>query len=510
MGRRPHWRIQSAASLCEQTSIPVNITKANSFYSWEKVRVYKKSWKAGVFTHGLDQAAKWDKSCWNIVVLKGGERRSSGAADVSDIHCFSKPHGEMVSVLRSQGTCLLCSLPVVSLVAFVFLSCFLQVGVVSCLKVSIYHQQCKFTCMAPVFQHKCRLGLLITLVKSSLSTDLVVLSRAMNWSHARGTCWAALLGFLFCFPVAFSHLSPRWAHAGGATDAQRICWCSPAPANQDLRLSLGPAGGKSYQICFNMLHRPFFVIVVCLPDFGLHFHTAQQTSPWNNSQQGEDVDRCQHCHTAASLQLEIFCAFYAVRRECTLQIWKYALGKCLCWHEMFQMMQCTQHVPFLVVPSQPACVHRAPLPPPALSPRCHHVDQEGIYMSCRVSWEAHSHKMSWETQTTCGPGSRWMGRGHGAAMEQDINIKPCHNSTASQAMKQVISELWPSLTSLHKPWLKTKTCPKCQAQALCSHSSLAPGSQDILLTAQAQFNSCRTAIQHVTNFQRGCSLQLCL
>lgn len=162
---------------------------------------------------------------------------------------------------------------------------------------------------------------------------------------------------------------------------------------------------------------------------------------------------------------------------------------------MFQLVQRTQHVTLLVVLSQPTCVHRAPLPPPALSPRCHYVSQEGIYMLCSVSWEAHSHKMSWETQTTCGLGSRWMCKGHGEAMEQDINIKPCHDSTtSSKAMKQVISELWPSLKSFHKPWLKTQTCPKCHAQAPCSHSNLAPGIQDILLTARAQFNSCRTAI----------------
>lgn len=219
------------------------------------------------------RAAKWDKCCQNIVVLQGGERRSLGAADVSAIHCFSKPHGEMVAVLRSQGTCLMSSLPVFSLVAIDFLSCFLQEWVLSCLNLSPYHLQCKFTCTILVFQHKCWLGPLITLVKLGLSTDLVVLSRAMSWSHSRGT-WAALLDFLFCFPVAFSHLSPHWAHAGGATDAQCTCCCSPAPANQDFRLSLGPAGGKNYQICFNMLHCPLFVIVVRLPDFGLHFHTA--------------------------------------------------------------------------------------------------------------------------------------------------------------------------------------------------------------------------------------------
>lgn len=104
-------------------------------------------------------------------------------------------------------------------------------------------------------------------------------------------------------------------------------------------------------------------IVVGHPDFSLHFQ--QETTLWNNSQQCEDVDKCQHCDRAVSLQLEIFCVFYVVHRECTLQNWKYFLGKCLLTihkKEMFYMAQCTQHVPVLMVQSKSSlCSSRSSL-----------------------------------------------------------------------------------------------------------------------------------------------------
>lgn len=125
----------------------------------------------------------------------------------------------------------------------------------------------KFTCTILGFQHKCHLGLLIALVKLGLKVDLVVPSRKVGWSHSRKTWWAALPDFLFCFPIAFSHLSPHWAYTGRGTNTPCACWCSPAQADREFRcwLSLGPAWGKGYQVYFDTLQYPVFIVVVGLP-----------------------------------------------------------------------------------------------------------------------------------------------------------------------------------------------------------------------------------------------------
>lgn len=178
MRRCSHWHIQSAALLPERMSVWVNITKASWFYSWEKVGVYRKSWKPSVFTHSLDQADNWDKCCQNIILLKGDETKNLGARNVSLSFTVSPNHTErFFSSLQSQGACLLCFWPVVSLVAFAsFLLGFFFFSRMD-IQLLKYNYCVKFTCPVLVFQHKCHLGLFIALVKLGLNIDLVVLPR---------------------------------------------------------------------------------------------------------------------------------------------------------------------------------------------------------------------------------------------------------------------------------------------------------------------------------------------
>lgn len=137
MRRCPHWHIQSAALLCKRTTIWVNITKASWFYSWEKVWVYIKSWNLGVFTYNsLDQAANWDKCSQNIVLLKGDERESSGATDVSLSLTVSPNHMERLFLYSKVRARLLCFLPVVSLVVLFFSYCIFQEWIFRCLNTS--------------------------------------------------------------------------------------------------------------------------------------------------------------------------------------------------------------------------------------------------------------------------------------------------------------------------------------------------------------------------------------
>lgn len=83
------------------------LVKPSWFYSWEKAWVYIKSWKPGVFTHGLDQAANWDR-CQNLVLRKG----RVWELQVFVIHCHSKPLWEIVPLLRIQGLPSVCMSPV--------------------------------------------------------------------------------------------------------------------------------------------------------------------------------------------------------------------------------------------------------------------------------------------------------------------------------------------------------------------------------------------------------------
>lgn len=162
--RCPDWRIQSAALFHERTSVWVNITKASWLYSWEKVWIHIRSRKPGVFAHSLDQAANWDK-CQKYSLTKRWWKGEFGSHKCFSVtHCFSKPHGEIISLLQRQDTCLLCSLAIISLVAFAsLLPVFFPLRMDIQLLKYIYCG--KFTCTILAFQHKCHLGLLIAFLK---------------------------------------------------------------------------------------------------------------------------------------------------------------------------------------------------------------------------------------------------------------------------------------------------------------------------------------------------------
>lgn len=163
-------------------------------------------------------------------------------------------------------------------------------------------------------------------------------------------------------------------------------------------------------------------------------------------------------YRAASLQLEIFCVFYVVHRECTLQNWKYFRGKCLCWQftrkKCFIWHSVLSTSQFLWSKPSPVCAHHAPLSLLALTASCHHISRGE--MARRVSWEPHHHPTPWETRV--GLVGCWMGPGYNATIQQDINIDSCYGGTASSKATtarwmRVISGLWPSLKSRHRVWL---------------------------------------------------------
>lgn len=225
---------------------------------------------------------------------------------------------------------------------------------------------------------------------SSWPPDSVSEVRSLSWPGcpAKGHELIPFLGYMVSCSSRlsvrlpnrfFPLLSPHWVHTGGATKIPCACWCSPAQANRECScwLSLGPEWGKSYQVCFNTLEYPLFCCC-CRPPW-FQFVFPQQTALWNSSQQREDADKCQLGDRAASLQLEIFCVFYVVHRECTLQNWKYFLGKRLWWqftrNKCFMWRSVLSMSPFSWSKASPVCVQHAALSLLPLSPSCQHISQ---------------------------------------------------------------------------------------------------------------------------------------